>query len=164
MYTVYKITNTINSKYYIGVHKTDDPNDSYFGSGKAIKAAIAKYKKESFTKEILFITDSKEEAYLKEAELTEDYNTNKTYNMKLGGVGGFTKENSMKGHLARSKKGGLKAKELGKVWTVETAKSAGSKGGLGNKGIPKSEEHKQKLRDTWALKKQEMANGEPERS
>lgn len=45
MYTVYKTTNIINGKYYIGVHKTTNPNDSYLGSGKAIKEAIKKYGK-----------------------------------------------------------------------------------------------------------------------
>jgi hypothetical protein len=30
----------------------------------------------------------------------------------------------------------------------------GRKGGLANKGKPKSEEHKQKLRETWIRKKQ----------
>lgn len=39
-YTVYKITNKINDKIYVGVHSTDNPNDSYMGSGKIIKDAI----------------------------------------------------------------------------------------------------------------------------
>ena len=153
MYTVYKIINITNEKYYIGVHKTNNLNDSYFGSGIAIKAAISKYGKENFKKEIIFITESKEEAYLKEKELTPDYNSNHTYNMRIGGAGGFTKENSWKGHLARSKKGGLKSKELGKVWNSNTAAIDGAKGGLANKNKPKSEDHKQKIRDAWVKKK-----------
>lgn len=40
MFTVYKITNSVNSKYYIGVHETDDACDDYMGSGPAIKNAI----------------------------------------------------------------------------------------------------------------------------
>lgn len=31
-YTIYKITNKINGNFYIGKHKTNDPNDSYMGS------------------------------------------------------------------------------------------------------------------------------------
>ena len=98
MYTVYKTTNLKNGKHYIGVHKTDNPNDGYLGSGRAIEEAVRKYGRDSFNKEILFITESKEDAYKKEAELTLDFNTNKTYNMRLGGVGGFTKENAHKGY------------------------------------------------------------------
>ncbi len=39
-YVVYKTTNLVNSKYYIGVHRTNDPNDDYLGSGNLIKRAI----------------------------------------------------------------------------------------------------------------------------
>lgn len=159
MYTVYKITNMLNNKFYIGVHKTENPNDSYMGSGIAVKRAIEKYGKENFVKDILFITDVKEEAYKKEAELTVDYINENCYNMKQGGVGGFTRENALKGNAAsfklltkeqlstNGKKGYLKANND----PVE----CGRKGGLANKGKPKSEVHKQKLRETWIRKKLE---------
>ena len=42
-YTVYKITNLINNKIYVGVHITKNLNDSYMGSGVNIKRAIKKY-------------------------------------------------------------------------------------------------------------------------
>ena len=163
MYTVYKITNNINGKFYIGVHKTDNPYDGYMGSGVAIKRAIQKHGRENFNKEVILITESKEEAYSVEKELTIGYNSNDNYNMRLGGVGGFTKENSWKGHIARCKLGGAAAvnKGYGFGGTKQmNPKVAGSIGGKTNKGKPKSEQHKQALRDTWK-KKQEMANGEP---
>ena len=90
-YVVYKIINNLNGKFYVGVHKTKKLQDSYFGSGIAIKNAIKKYGKQNFIKEILFIYDNEEEAYEKEKEIVnEDFVKRKdTYNKTLGGVGGF---------------------------------------------------------------------------
>ena len=51
-YMVYKTTNLVNNKYYIGVHATNDLNDGYFGSGKNLKQAIKKYGKEHFKRDI----------------------------------------------------------------------------------------------------------------
>lgn len=87
MYTVYKTVNLVNGKYYIGVHKTDNPNDDYLGSGKLIKKAIEKYGVESFSKEILEIFEDKDDAYKLEAELV--IIGEMSYNLKEGGEGGF---------------------------------------------------------------------------
>jgi hypothetical protein len=87
-YTVYKITNLINNKYYIGKHQTTNLNDGYMGSGKLIKQAILKNGIENFKKEILFIFDNEIDMNFKEAELvviSED-----TYNLCAGGHGGFS--------------------------------------------------------------------------
>jgi len=41
-YYLYEIKNLINNKIYVGVHKTNDLNDGYMGSGKVIRRAIKK--------------------------------------------------------------------------------------------------------------------------
>lgn len=87
-YTVYKTTNKINNKIYIGSHETFDLNDKYIGSGKAFKHAVKKYGKENFTKEILFIFDNKQEMLEKEKELVNKnfIISNENYNLIEGGV------------------------------------------------------------------------------
>lgn len=110
-YLVYKITNKINDKFYIGAHKTNNKDDDYMGSGLSLKKAIQKYGLDNFSKEILVECNSSEEMYQKEKELVVvDDNT---YNLKLGGFGGwdhlkgikqeFT-QNRIDGHKCRSNK------------------------------------------------------------
>lgn len=97
-YTIYKTTNKVNGKFYIGKHQTKDLNDSYMGSGKYLKRAIAKHGVENFSKEILHIFDNEEEMNAKEAELvSEDFCIREdTYNLCRGGRGGFGYINSHK--------------------------------------------------------------------
>lgn len=91
-YTIYKITNLVNGKEYIGKHQTNDVNDDYLGSGKNLRRAIEKHGRSNFRKEILFIYETEEEMNAKEAELvTEEYISRKdTYNICVGGKGGWS--------------------------------------------------------------------------
>lgn len=109
IYTIYKTTNTINNKIYIGVHKTTNLNDSYLGSGDAIKLAIKKYGKLNFTKEILFEYDNPKEAYLIEFLIVNKkfISRQDTYNIKLGGQGGWI-SHSQKTKIKMSISGKLK--------------------------------------------------------
>ncbi len=90
-YLVYKTTNLVNGKIYIGKHETDNLDDGYLGSGILIQRAIEKYGEQNFKREILFECSSQEEMNAKEAELVnEDFlNRNDVYNIKLGGQGGW---------------------------------------------------------------------------
>lgn len=89
-YYVYKVTNRINGKYYIGVHHAANPHDTYYGSGPAIKSAIEKYGIANFDKVILFETTDRNAAYDKEKELViPSHQDSNSYNLKEGGIGGW---------------------------------------------------------------------------
>jgi len=104
-YLVYKITNRINGKVYIGTHKTDDLADGYMGSGKYLNHAIKKHGVENFEKMILHDFDNPTEMFAKEAELVnEDFLANEnTYNLRVGGFGGFDYVNNVYGSDRRIK-------------------------------------------------------------
>lgn len=105
-YTIYKITNQINGKIYIGSHKTKNLNDNYMGSGKYLKHAQEKYGMDNFTKDILFVFDTPELMYAKEAELVnKDFLAEEnTYNLKVGGFGGWDYANQTVDYVARNTK------------------------------------------------------------
>ena len=97
-YTVYKITNNINKKYYIGKHQTKDLNDGYMGSGKLLKRAIKKYGLDNFSKEILHVFQTEQEMNDKEKELV--ILQEMCYNLCEGGKGGFGYINDMDNPLS----------------------------------------------------------------
>lgn len=90
-YLIYKISNKLNNKFYVGKHKTEDKNDDYFGSGLLLERAVNKHGKETFVKEILFECKTEDEMNCREADIVdEDFIArDDTYNIKLGGVGGW---------------------------------------------------------------------------
>jgi hypothetical protein len=90
IYTVYKTTNCVNGCFYFGKHRTTNPNDRYLGSGTVILRAIKKYGRESFSKEVLYLFDTVEEANEKEIELIAGELENpKCYNLTVGGECGW---------------------------------------------------------------------------
>lgn len=122
-YIIYKTTNLVNGKYYIGKHKQVGIGfDGYLGSGTALKKAIEKYGEENFKRETLYYFESEAECLQKEYEIVnEDFvSANDNYNIIPGGYGGSYERD----FEHRNKMSELK------------------------KGIPKSHEHKQKLSDS----------------
>lgn len=92
---IYKTTNLINGKIYIGQDSKNDPN--YIGSGIILKEAIAKYGKDNFKKEVIEECDSKDVLNEREIFWINEYNaTNRNigYNITSGGTGGDTYSNN----------------------------------------------------------------------
>jgi len=87
---VYKTTNRIDGKYYVGCHQTDTIDDGYLGSGKLLSRAIKKYGVENFSREILHIFDNKEEMFSAEEAIVNEslVRDEMSYNLKIGGSGG----------------------------------------------------------------------------
>lgn len=85
---VYKTTCLVNNKEYIGVHSTNDLEDGYLGSGDAFKKAFSKFGRSNFTRKILSMHSSREEALKEEGQLVDiAYVKNPmSYNIALGGV------------------------------------------------------------------------------
>ena len=104
----YRITNTLNNKFYYGVHQTNNLNDGYMGSGLRIKRAIKKYGLEFFKKEAIDFFYTFEEALDYEAEIVNEVliKDPNCYNLKLGGKGGFSSEERYKGGISM----------LNKIW------------------------------------------------
>ena len=151
----YKIINKINNITHKG-----ELDDSYMGSGVAIKKAILKYGKENFLKEIIEIYDNTQEAWEAEKKLVNNYiiNQKQCYNMKIGGRGGwdhidiFGDKNPMKNIETR--------KKLGKIISetrknnpkfAEISRKNAIKGGLKRRGI-KRPDHAKFMSDVYREK------------
>jgi hypothetical protein len=86
---IYKITNTVNNRWYIVKTNGRDPN--YMGSGKLLKQAYTKYGQENFIKEVLESCPSLEELNLREQHwitATNAIQDPMSYNLAEGGTGG----------------------------------------------------------------------------
>ncbi len=156
MFTVYKTTNQINNKFYIGVHRTNDPFDEYLGSGNMIKRSIKKYGKENFKKEILAIFDNHTDAYNEEKRIVtmELLKSEFCYNLCVGGQGGrgfMRPSEETRAKISKSLYGKIPSQETrnkigkahkGKITSEETR----AKISKANIGKIFSEESKQKMK------------------
>lgn len=113
---IYKTTNLLNSRYYIGMHSTNNLKDGYLGSGKQLRSAIRKYGVENFKVEILEYLPDISSLILREKEIVnkdilKDPNC---MNLMIGGKGGFISDEQQ---LRRSIAGTMRHKYL-----LETSK------------------------------------------
>lgn len=139
MFYIYRITNLINGKTYIGQHKYKKLDDSYMGSGKILKQAIKKHGIENFKKEILYsriqyketADDMERFAIAKERAIGKA-----EYNIADGGnnIGGWNK--------------GIPASEESKIKNREAH--------LGKKRGPLSEETRKKIGEAQKGEKNHM--------
>lgn len=93
---IYKTTNLINNKIYIGKQVNVRENDKYLGSGKLLKISLKKYGRNNFKKEILQECFSKDELNERECFWIKELNSivPNGYNICLGGEGGDTISNN----------------------------------------------------------------------
>jgi len=87
---IYKTTNLLSNKFYIGMHSTNNLKDGYVGSGKRLRYAIKKYGIENFKFEIIEFCKNREDLIKREKELITEKHVNdeNCYNLKYGGLGG----------------------------------------------------------------------------
>ena len=142
---IYRITNLINGKTYIGQHKYKKLDDDYMGSGKLIKRAIKKHGIENFKKEILYsriqyretADDMERFAIAKERAIGKA-----EYNLANGGQGG-----NLGDAINKKISEALKNKNKGKKLSEETKQkiSEKMKGNTNSKGKKLSEETRKKI-------------------
>lgn len=129
---IYKTTNLVNGKIYVGKTKKEKVSDSYLGSGTLMKAAIAKYGKQNFNRVTIDIASDIEELHLKERFWIKFYNSTQSnvgYNIAKGGG-----DSGPRTHAVRL----LISKAF--------------------KGKPKSAKHKQSLVEAWKYRKNRRSN------
>ena len=104
---IYKTTNVLSGKYYIGMHSTDNLEDGYLGSGTRLRYSINKHGKENFVREILEFCKSREELKNREIEVVNlnEIAKEECINLVVGGIGGFISlEGVKKGALITNEK------------------------------------------------------------
>lgn len=175
MFYIYRITNKVNGKTYVGQHKYKNLNDNYMGSGILLAKAKKKYGIENFKKEILEfdipnveLSNDWEQMYI----LFERAKGKAEYNIANGGRGvGVHSEETIK-KISEGNKG-KQVWNKGMKMTEEFCKKnseahKGNKSHLGkhhseetkmklseiNRGKRRSEETKKKISETYKRKYQ----------
>ena len=136
---IYKTTNLINNKIYIGKHISEKVSKTYKGSGKILKQAFKKYGKENFLCEVIAIASTEDELNTLEAYWIEQYNSRDPkigYNIVAGGLGtsGYRHTEETKQKMSKAKTG----RKLTEEWKRHVSEA--------QRGKFVSEETREKLR------------------
>lgn len=162
---IYKTTNLINGKVYVGKARGIRVSNNYLGSGVLLQKAIDKYGKDNFKRTTIDICESRVDQNRKEifwiAFYREKLGKDAVYNVSDGGDGqsfGFMhsektrqkisallngEKHPMYGkHHSEETKRKMSEKHIGILFSEETR----HKMSIAHKGMLFSEEHKNKLR------------------
>lgn len=156
---VYKTTNTVDSKIYVGATARNVDNLGYLGSGPLILTAIKEFGRDKFTRETLETCSSleslqdREKYWIKELnsnDLTVGYNTtpggeNSTFGMKMPPFS--EKSKKLMSEAKMGKKQGSRSEETRRKMSLAMK---------GKKKPPVTEETREKLRQ---LTKNSWTNG-----
>lgn len=149
---VYKTTNLINGRVYIGQHKYNGWDKSYIGSGKIFEVALKKYGRKNFKCELIENCETKEDLDKKEIYWIAFYRSKTDcYNITNGGEGrSATHSKETRAKLSKSLTGRVISKEARENMSnahkgIRVSEESKLKISKALKGRVFSEEHKKNL-------------------
>lgn len=155
MYIVYKATNVVNGKIYIGAtnnlkRRINEHKNHAIKDKSRFHDAILKYGIECFVFDIMFECERKEDAFRKEKDLIEFFNSTESktgYNETSGGIGGVTHSISGENNPRYGKTYSQEEREYlsSKLKGREVTEESRSKISAKLKGKSKSESHRLNL-------------------
>jgi group I intron endonuclease len=148
-FIIYKTTNIINGKFYIGKHKVSEKYDHlYLGSGHQIVAAIKKYGKENFIRETLYEFIDENECIKKEAEIVNNelISNPYCYNIATGGDAGKSHSTNTKKMISDAVKEEWKNNEIRREKTRILATKRVEDGNWGPKSL--TDESRKKISES----------------
>ena len=134
---IYKTTNVLNNKFYIGMHSTNNLTDGYMGSGKLLWYSIKKYGKENHKVEILEYLDNRDKLRIREEKMISEVLSDPLcINLVWGGRGGWEhvdketmRTNALKG-LETGRKTQKWLRENNTIWKANWQKTLSVSGKL----------------------------------
>ena len=153
---IYRTTNLLNEKFYVGMHSTDNLEDGYVGSGKRLGYSIKKHGIENHKFEILEFMSSREELKKREAEVVnEELLTDPLcMNLKFGGEGGWDHVHNSRANLNSEK---------WKAYSQSAAYRENSQKGLTIIQSRTNEEKSQSAKKNWETSRDKMMAAVPEK-